>query len=139
MIDQFRGAYRWLSNFSPAEVVLDGVTYPTVEHAYQAAKTLDHSIRERIRQADTPGRAKKAGRGLRSCRPDWGQVRLEIMEHLLWQKFTRAPWRAQLLATGKRELVEGNWWGDQFWGVCEGRGENHLGQLLMRIRQELRQ
>lgn len=137
MIESFDGPNRFLSNFTMAEVALDSVLYPSVEHAYQAAKTLDPGGRMAVRDCPTPGQAKRLGRSLKS-RPDWPQVKLAIMEDLLRQKFTRHPGlRDKLLATGDQELVEGNTWGDTFWGVCRGEGTNHLGRLLMKIRSEL--
>ena len=60
------------------------------------------------------------------------------MRDLLRQKFAREPLRSQLLATGEAKLIEGNHWGDTFWGVCRGQGENHLGMLLMKAREEIR-
>ena len=134
-IDSFTGDYRWLSNFQFADVTLDGVVYPSVEHAYQAAKTDDAEIRAAIR-AGTAAAAKRIGRGLRP--PGWTERSLAVMEGLLRQKFARADLRAKLLATGDEELIEGNWWNDTFWGVFRGKGHNHLGKILMRIRQDLR-
>lgn len=138
MINSFTGPHRFLSNFSPAVVYYGFMDFPTVEHAYQAAKTLDRSIRETIRIAPSPATAKKFGRNI-ELRPDWNDIRLEVMEELLEQKF--APMTSLcglLLATGDEDLVEGNWWGDTFWGVCKGKGHNHLGKLLMKIREARR-
>lgn len=109
--------------------------YPTVEHAYQAAKTLDIHQRDQIAAAEGPGVAKSLGRSV-TMRTDWNEVKLGIMEFLLRQKFYYEPLRSQLLATGNAELIEGNTWNDTFWGVCRGRGHNHLGRLLMKVRTE---
>ena len=136
IIDQFHGPYRFLSNFWGAKVTLDGVVYPTVEHAYQAAKTLDAAERENIRAARAPNIAKRMGRSV-TLRPDWEQVKVSIMLDLLRQKFRDPRWRGLLLDTGAAELVEGNYWGDTFWGVCNGGGLNQLGLLLMQVRSEL--
>ena len=136
MINQFTGEYRWLSNFWPAKVKYLGVEYPTVEHAYQAAKTEDSAWRENIRQAATPGQAKRLG-SQAPMRPEWHNVKLEVMENLVRRKFQHPELKALLLATKNEELVEGNYWGDTFWGVCRGKGENHLGKILMKIRSEL--
>ena len=136
-ITDFRGRYRWLSNFHPCMVTLDGETYPSVEHAYVAAKTLDPEIRAVVRNLEKPSDAKKYGRTI-VLRPDWEDVKLEVMTDLLYQKF--APHTALcflLLSTGDAELVEGNVWNDTFWGICRGVGENHLGRILMEIRAEL--
>lgn len=132
------GPYRFLSNFWPSEVELDCVHYPTVEHAYQAAKTFDPYHREIVRGFLNPAHAKRAGRRFK-CRPDWADVKVQVMRVLLRQKFgPRRALAAKLEATGDAELIEGNGWGDTFWGVCDGEGENHLGRLLMEIRAENR-
>ena len=117
----------------PAVVCVDGVEYPTVEHAYQAAKTTDGVARERIRRAVTPGDAKSAG-GSVTLRSDWDDVKVDVMRDLLVQKFSDRRLWDWLLETAPLELVEGNTWGDTFWGVCNGEGQNMLGRLLMDIR-----
>lgn len=129
----------FLSNFWPAVVTYDGETYASVEHAYQAAKTLDLELRRAVREAPTGAAAKKKGQAIPSSklRPDWPELKLQIMEDLLRQKFAHADLRAQLLATAPKRLVEGNTWGDTFWGSVSGVGENHLGRLLMEIRRDL--
>lgn len=135
-IESFSGKYRFLSNFYSVNVVFDGIEYPSTENAYQAAKTLDVYTRSRF-VAMTAGQAKKFGRQIR-IRPDWEIVKVGIMLELLREKFKRGAIRDRLLATGDAELIEGNTWGDRFWGVCNGVGENMLGKLLMQVREELR-
>jgi ribA/ribD-fused uncharacterized protein len=137
-IDSFRGPYRWLSNFAPVDVELDGVVYPSTEHAYQAAKTLDPVEREGIRALATPGQTKRAARQLTE-RADWTAVKEAVMLDLTRQKYAREPYRGLLLATGQCEIEEGNTWGDVFWGVCRGKGQNKLGQIIMQVRLEIRQ
>jgi N-glycosidase YbiA len=73
-----------------------------------------------------------------ALRSDWEVVKVGIMEQCLRSKFAGSELRSLLLSTGDAELVEGNTWNDRFWGVCRGKGQNHLGKLLMRIRSELR-
>lgn len=136
-IDKFEGTYGWLSNFFPSEVKLDGKKYKTVEHAYQAAKTVDVEEREKIRNLNKASDAKKRGRKV-TMRDDWEKVKLGIMEQLLRQKFADQNLKKLLLDTGEEQLIEGNWWGDTFWGVCRGEGFNHLGRILMRIRADLK-
>ena len=136
-IKGFRGRYRWLSNFWPAEVILNGMTFGSVEHAYQAAKTLDFDHRRAIAGLAKPGQANRYGRKLK-VRDDWQEVKLAVMEDLLRQKFSHSDLRHKLLDTGKAYLEESNAWGDHWWGVCNGVGANHLGRLLMTIRNELR-
>ena len=135
-ITSFTAANRFLSNFYPSRVELDGEEYPTVEHAYQAAKTLDIAERMTIAQILTAGAAKHFGKSV-TMRPDWEVIKLAVMEDLLRQKLTNVTLAARLIATGDDELIEGKTWGDTFWGVCNGVGENHLGKLLMKIRSEL--
>lgn len=138
MIGEFQGEYRFLSNFWPAKTFYAGQMYPTAEHAYQAAKTHDAAAAERIRLARTPGEAKRLGRTV-PVRPDWMSVRVQIMRQIVRAKFIGNPdLLCDLLATGAAELREGNRWGDTFWGVCNGRGQNHLGKILMELRKELR-
>ena len=141
MISSFQGPHRFLSNFWPSPVVYGGAEYATVEHAYQAAKTLVPAEREIVRTAPTAASAKRRGRGLR-LRHDWEAVKLRVMEECVRLKFADPELRAMLLATGDEELVEGNAWGDDFWGCVQRggtwRGGNHLGKILMRVRGELR-
>lgn len=134
-IRSFRGQYRFLSNFYPAEVQFEGRSYRTVEHAFQAAKTLSSQMRVAIAEAPSPGHAKALGRAV-TLRPDWEDVKIGVMRDLLRQKFGRPPLRDLLLATAPRQLIEGNTWGDHFWGICDGEGENHLGRLLEEVRTD---
>lgn len=145
-ITRFMGYWRPLSNFYPVDLWVNGVLYPTVEHAFQAAK-LDPCNSQRsalIAQIvkAPPGTAKAWGRRV-PLRPDWEEVKLDTMLSLLKQKFsTEHPeLRTRLLETGQAQLFEGNTWGDDFWGVVMGpegwRGENHLGRLLMQVREEI--
>ena len=114
MIESFDGENEFLSNFSPCSVILDNMPFPSVEHAYQAAKTEDREIRNQIR-GKTAGQAKRLGRKITP--PDWDDRKEAIMELLLRQKFNQEPFRSLLLATGEQEIREGNHWGDTFWGV----------------------
>jgi ribA/ribD-fused uncharacterized protein len=137
-IDSFSGDYKFLSNFYPCSVELDGIVYPTVEHAYQAAKTIDPHERQIILETPQPNIAKKLGRYC-TIRKDWDDVKLSVMSDLVWQKFSGdETLKSQLLATGDAELVEGNWWNDTYWGVCRGQGHNNLGKILMLVRNELK-
>ena len=137
MIKEFQGQYRFLSNFWYANIVFDGLVYPSVEHAYVAAKTLDLNQRSKFTNpAIKPGGVKQMGRRLK-LRNDWEQIKLEVMEELVRQKFSRSPLKEMLLMTGKQTLIEGNRWGDTFWGVCNGKGQNHLGEILMKVRSKL--
>lgn len=132
-IESFSGQYRFLSNFYPAKVVLDGVAYPSVEHAYQARKTDVQVLRELIGNARTASQAKFLGQDVPKVQ-GWDLLKVQVMRELLVQKFADKALRTLLLDTGDAQLVEGNTWGDVFWGICKGRGENMLGKLLMEIR-----
>lgn len=140
LIYNFTGEYRFLSNFWPCRIVFDRLIYPSVEHAYVAAKTLNPAERAFVRKCClSPGDAKRFGREL-TLRRDWDAVKLAVMEDFLRQKFApHTPLAEKLLATGDAKLVEGNTWGDTFWGRCRGKGRNHLGNLLMIIREELKE
>ena len=138
-IDSFRGKYYFLSNFFPAEVTYNGLTYQNNEAAFQAQKT--YSKEERIEFTTLePRDAKRRGRRVR-LRKDWEQVKDRIMEEIVRAKFSQnKELKEQLLATGDAQLVEGNRWNDRYWGVDirSGVGENHLGKILMKVRSELR-
>lgn len=130
-IRRFEGEYRFLSNFYLCMVPY-GLVYPSVENAFQAQKTKDKEEREEF-LAISPARAKQLGRQL-DIRPDWEAVKENLMIDLLMIKFHNVDLKQKLLATGDAELVEGNWWGDEVWGVCNGRGQNLLGKCLMAVR-----
>lgn len=136
-ITSFSGAYRWLSNFWPVEITReDGITYPSSEHAYVASKVITLSTRRWIASIETAGQVKRAGRTL-VLRDDWEQVKRAEMLSILRLKFQNPELADKLRATGNATLVEGNTWGDTYWGVCNGQGHNVLGQLLMLVRSEL--
>lgn len=135
-IKGFFGNYRFLSNFAPAKIVWEGIEYPTTEHAFQAAKTLDQASKLLIAAADSPGEAKKLGRKV-AMRSDWDMNKYHIMLQICRLKFADPKYREQLLATNDAYLEETNTWGDKIWGVCDGEGTNWLGKILMQIRQEI--
>lgn len=136
-ISSFGGLFRFLSNFHPAPLLYKGIMYPTSEHAYVSAKTLNENTKLNVAMLATPGEAKKYGRSIK-LRPDWNDVKLAIMEEIVREKFIQnPPLLEKLLATEDIYLEEGNTWGDTFWGVCDGEGQNHLGKILMKIRTDL--
>lgn len=135
-ISGFHGEYRWLSNFWPTQIMYEGIIYPSVEHAYQAVKTLDSDVRKYIATL-TAGQAKKYGRVL-GIREDWEDIKVDVMYDLLLLKFTTNPYlKDKLTATGTATLIEDNTWGDTYWGMCNGKGSNMLGRLLMKVRSML--
>ncbi|MCX5689066.1 MAG: NADAR family protein [Planctomycetota bacterium] len=137
-IDYFVGDHAFLSNFHRDSFSDEsGRTYPTLEHAYQAAKATNQFDRERILMASTPLKAKQLGASITTA-PDWHERRVAVMDHFLRRKFAPGTqMAAKLLATADAHLAEGNNWGDTFWGTVNGEGQNVLGVLLMRIRDEL--
>ncbi len=135
-ISSFTGEYRFLSNFYPARVYYSGIEFPTSEHAYVAAKTTDLTLRREIAKINHPAQAKRFGRII-DIRDDWNKVRLYEMRMILESKFSDEVLMDKLQSTAPAYLEEGNNWGDKFWGVCNGIGQNHLGKLLMSIRDDI--
>ena len=144
MIDQFKDEYAFLSNFYPVMIYdfENEIIYPSVEHAFQANKTISIEVRKIIAMLPTPGKAKRAGQ-LVVLRDDWEKVRVDIMGKLLLQKFNNGYLQGLLMSTKPHKLVECNEWHDNFWGVCIcarcaffHKGENTLGKLLMEIRDK---
>lgn len=129
MIDSFTGKYNFLSNFYKHE-------NSTVEHYYQAMKTFNPFEQIKILHAPTPKEAKRLGRRC-ELREDWEDIKLLIMEVLIRLKFTNEHLKQLLLETEDAILIEGNHWGDTFWGQVNGVGNNWLGIILMKIRSEL--
>lgn len=116
-------------------VDMDGTEYRSSEHYYQSHKTLDNHERYLIQTSRTPMHSKTLGRRC-ELRPDWNDVKDQVMESALRLKFNNEYLRNKLIETYPHELIEGNYWGDTYWGVCDNRGQNKLGMLLMEIRDE---
>lgn len=135
MINEFRGKYYFLSNFYETPVTWNGLTYLNNEAAFQSAKTF--SDRECFTNLD-PSSAKKLGRKVQ-LRSDWENVKDDVMYEICKAKFSQnTELKKRLLSTGNEHLEEGNTWGDKIWRTVNGIGENRLGKILMRIREELR-
>lgn len=136
MISAFRGKYYFLSNFYAAPVVWDGVSYKNNEAAFQSAK-VGREYRQEFAEL-TASEAKKLGRKV-PLRPDWENVKERIMYEVCLAKFSQnEELKEKLLLTGECALEECNTWGDKVWGTVNGEGENKLGKILMKIREELR-
>ena len=129
--------HRFLSNFHEFPLTLDGITYPSSEHAYMAQKTLSREDQILISQLKKPGDAKRKGQTL-TLRPDWEHYRVAAMLQVLYRKFQHPDLALALLDTGNKYLEETNWWNDRFWGVCDGEGLNMLGKCLMIVREDAR-
>lgn len=137
-IKVFRGEYEFLSNFFNVPIEYKGMYYLNSEAAFQAQKC--RTEEEKIPfMTCTATKAKRMGRQV-LLRPDWESVKIQLMEEIVRAKFSQNPRLAEkLLKTGDKMLIEGNTWRDTFWGVDleSGKGENHLGQILMKVRSEL--
>lgn len=141
--------YRFLSNFWPCKIRWMGMNFPNTEAAYQATKVDPElpqeeydSLVKQIQLAQTPGVAKRLGKEIKDKgkqRKDWHDISLQVMYELNFVKFAQdKSLGKKLLDTGDAYIEETNNWKDTFWGVCNGKGENHLGKILMRIREELK-
>jgi len=139
MITQFKDEYRWLSNFESVQIEFEGKVYASVEHAYQAAKSLDEDWRAFCASDVSAGKVKRKSKVI-IYRPDWEKIKVSIMKDLLTKKFSTEPFKSKLLSTGDTSIIEKNTWGDMFWGVDirTGIGENYLGKLIMGIRVSLK-
>ena len=137
IIDCFDNEYSFLSNFYECPVEYDGIVYQSSEAAFQAQKTLNIEERIVLFTSATPSQSKKLGRKIK-LRDDWDSIKVRLMKEIVLAKFTQNnTLKEKLLKTGTAELIEGNWWKDTFWGVCNGKGLNHLGRILMEVRDEL--
>lgn len=138
---EFKGEHAYLSNFHRATLVWDGIFWPHTEAAYQAAKSLDRPTRILFSQMNNPGTSKREGKTVK-LRPDWEEVKVELMKEIVLAKFEQnADLARKLLATGDVYLEEGNNHGDNIWGVCPPGsvgGTNYLGKVLMEVRDILR-
>lgn len=139
MITEFQNEYRWLSNFAPVKIKLDGLEFPSVEHAYMSAKYNDIEWKKFCSNPNNKaGDVKRKSRNI-TLKEDWNDIKLEVMKECVNQKFSQEPYRTKLLGTGTQYIQEGNRWNDKYWGVClkTNKGENHLGKLIMDVRSAL--
>lgn len=143
MINSFDKEYAFLSNFYSSPFTVDNIDYPTVEHYFQAQKTVNYNERRMVAAETTPGRAKRAGRRIH-LRSDWEEVKESVMLDGLRRKFLDPELASWLLSTEDQELIEGTYWHDNEWGNCyrprckDIQGKNKLGKLLMQVREELK-
>lgn len=132
----------FLSNFTAVKIPYAGKIYASVEHAYQSAKSDDPKWKDYCANPNiSAGDTKRESRTLPNKLGNWKEIRVKIMYDLLCLKFMQEPFRTQIKATKTQNLQEGNWWGDDFWGVDltmnPNYGENMLGRLLMQVRSEI--
>ncbi len=154
MINSFTGRYRFLSNFYPSKIEHRGISYPTVEHFYVSMKidegqlintkyTTTEDCREIISKMTSPGDVKRLVRTFK-IRKDWDDLKLKIMKWAINEKFKDPELSLLLLSTESEEIIEGNTWHDNFFGICsckpcEGKGQNNLGKILMESRSQIRE
>jgi len=139
MISRFRDENKWLSNMTLVNITYEGIDYPSVEHAYVSAKSKDMVWKSKCANKHISSyKIKKEGQQI-VIRDDWDEIKLKVMEECLILKFQQEPFKTLLKNTGNQIIQEGNDWGDIFWGVDlkTGKGENHLGKLIMKIRKKL--
>lgn len=153
VVSRFEGDHFYLSNFYEAPTIFaspvlapeeKGLTFQTGEAAFQAAKfhamdPLDNIARMNyvvsVANAPTPSKAKYFGRSVKIDTEKWDSIKVECMREVVFRKFFQHPeLRAQLVATDDAMLVEGNTWGDTYWGRVDGKGYNKLGVILMEVR-----
>lgn len=132
----FFGEYRFLSNYHLCECVVHDIPFISSEHAYMYQKSSDPVYQAMIINASTPKEAKRIGSNV-TLRPDWDSYRMNAMLVALQAKFENKAEADMLLSTGDAYLEETNTWNDTFWGVCNGKGSNKLGILLMNIRDNI--
>jgi ribA/ribD-fused uncharacterized protein len=137
-VNRFSGDFDFLSNFFQADVQIDGILYPSSEAAFQAQKCFSNDDKIQFTRY-TPNQAKHFGRKI-YMRPDWEDIKVDVMTRVVRAKFTQHEILGNLLCrTGNAKLIDGNAQNDTFWGVCNGIGKNHLGKILMQIRNELKE
>lgn len=139
MIKEFRGEYAWLSNFYAVKIILLDVEYASVEHAYMSAKSDDPEWKFYCQNTIEAGKVKTASRQIK-IKDNWEDIKINVMFECLIKKFEQEPFRTKLIETGDKFIMEGNWWGDEFWGVNlkNNKGKNYLGKLITTIRNNLK-
>jgi len=142
IIESFHDTHYYLSNFYENPMKVDGKSFKSNEHFFQASKAGNTEDFEYVRASATAAQSKKRGREIK-MRGDWDNVKNTIMTQGLRAKFADPELRQRLLDTGDAALIEGNNWHDVYWGRCDcskhgGDGQNWLGRLLMQLREELR-
>ena len=137
-IRSFTKENRWLSNFAEVTITYNGITFLNTEAAYQAAKFPGvEDLFVELTGKEAKALSKKLAK---DCRPDWNDIRLQVMMDVTKLKYEQEPYRSQLVATANELLEEGNWWRDTFWGVDSntGKGDNNLGKILMVVRRNIK-
>ena len=143
MINSFSNQYEFMSNFYNAPVTYDGLAYRNNEAAFQAHKLANKEERKKYCEY-SPSKAKLEGRNCK-LRGNWESIKYQVMYDIVKAKFSQNEnLKQMLLDTDNKELIEGNWWHDNCWGDCscerckDIKGQNNLGKILMKVREELR-
>jgi ribA/ribD-fused uncharacterized protein len=143
VVKEFTGEYAFLSNFHVNPFAWRNTVFPTGEHAFQYAKgyaVVDHMEAHRhfdaVLAAPSPSKAKYAGRSVKIDVGAWDDMKIQYMREIVHARFatSEVSMVGSLINTGAMMLVEGNTWGDGFWGRCAGKGFNTLGVILMEER-----
>lgn len=139
MIEQFRGENAWLSNFADVPIIIDGISYKSVEHAYIASKSNSPEWKELCSSGIYSAGQLKRVWSDSDLIDNWHDIKYGIMKDLLIQKYTQEPFKTKLINTGDTHIQEGNYWNDKYWGVClkTNEGKNILGNLIMEIRESI--
>ena len=136
IIGPFEGKYEFLSNFFMIDIEYNGIIFRSTEHAYQSLKADNFIDMMLVAYSETPGQCKRIGRKIQ-MRPDWEVAKFRIMKDVCRVKFSNPEMKKLLLETGDDEIIEINTWNDVTWGQVNGVGENHLGRILMELRNEI--
>ena len=140
MIKEFQGEYRWLSNMWPVCIKYKERIFYNVENAFHSEKS-DSNVWKNFCANEPEGRiVKEKQYDMIELRPDWEEVKFDILLELTRIKFSQIELQRKLLSTGDKYLQEGNTWGDIFWGVDleTGEGQNNFGKILMKVRDEIK-
>lgn len=134
-INNLKGSF--LSNFYESSIELDAVVYRNAEAAYQAMKSNDSLVR--VKFINLNGASAKALGKRIELRKDWNDIKLDMMYKIVKNKFMQNSTITKLLIdTNDKVIIEGNNWGDIYWGIYNGKGENNLGKILMKVREEMK-
>ena len=141
MIEHFKSdEYSWLSNFAPCKIILDGIEYVSVEHAYMSAKSDNQEWKIFCKNEPKAGKVKRASSDITLIK-DWNSIKISVMKECLEQKYSQSPYKEKLIDTGTEYIQEGNWHNDEFWGVNLNtnppKGSNMLGKFIMEKRNAL--
>lgn len=124
---------RWLSNMQETKIIWMNMEFNSVEAAYQASKATSLKVAEEF--IPMTGKQAKNHSNKIKVRSDWQFIKLNVMAQLVHQKYlSNQLLQTKLIETWPKYLEETNYWNDEYWGVCNGKGMNYLGKLTMATR-----